>query len=150
MRGLFWFKGAINQKNPSTSQRVISSLRGWYELAFTGCRENSGWELTLSRQEKLTRRFSDSPETNEPAPQPMAFTPGRAIDINESDFMMHPLWDILIETVRGNPLFAGRAGIIRETILAKNPNITAKELAAKMSIPLGEALVILAGSDLEK
>jgi hypothetical protein len=80
----------------------------------------------------------------------MAYRPGRVLDVNIADFKMHPLWDILIETVRGNPLFAGRAGIIRETILAENPNITAKELATKMSIPLGEALVILAGSDLEK
>ena len=90
------------------------------------------------------------PETNEPAPQPMACKPGRSIDVNEADFKMHPLWDILIETVRGNPLFAGRAGIIRETILVENPTISAKELAQKMSIPLGEALVILAGVDLKK
>ncbi|RLI58610.1 MAG: hypothetical protein DRO87_05180 [Candidatus Thorarchaeota archaeon] len=101
------------------------------------------------RQEKLTSHFSEPREASAPPPKPPKYRSGRILDVNLADFKTHPLWDILIETVRNNPLYPGRAGWARETILAKNPNITAKELASKMSISLGEALVILAGDDSE-
>ena len=74
---------------------------------------------------------------------------GRILDINVADFKGHPLYSLLIETAKSNPLFAGNAGYAQNFILPKNPNITAKELAVKLSITLGEALAILDGRDKE-
>jgi hypothetical protein len=62
-----------------------------------------------------------------------------------ADFKGHPLWNILIETARNNPLFAGNAGYALSYILPENPTITPKELASKLSITVGEALAILEG-----
>ena len=70
---------------------------------------------------------------------------GRIIDINVADFKGHPLYSLLIETAKSNPLFAGNAGYAQNYIIPKNPNITAKELASRLSITVGEALAILDG-----
>jgi hypothetical protein len=74
---------------------------------------------------------------------------GRILDINVADFKGHPLYNLLIETAKSNPLFAGNAGYAQNYILPKNPNITARELAVKLSITLGEAMAILDGRDNE-
>jgi len=74
---------------------------------------------------------------------------GRILDINVADFKGHPLYSLLIETAKSNPLFAGNAGYAQNYILPKNPNITARELAVRLSITLGEALAILDGRDNE-
>jgi hypothetical protein len=70
---------------------------------------------------------------------------GRIIDIDVADFKGHPLWPLLIETARNNPLFAGNAGYAHNHIIPEEPNITPKELASKLSITVGEALAILEG-----
>jgi hypothetical protein len=70
---------------------------------------------------------------------------GRTIDINIADFKGHPLYSLLIETAKSNPLFAGNAGYAQNYILPKKPNITARELASMLSITVGEALAILDG-----
>jgi len=70
---------------------------------------------------------------------------GRTIDIDVADFKGHPLWKILIETARNNPLFAGNAGYAHNHIIPEDPKITPKELAGKLSITVGEALAILEG-----
>jgi len=73
------------------------------------------------------------------------FESGRTIDIDVADFKGHPLWKILIETARNNPLFPGNAGYAHTHIIPQNPAITPKELASKLSITVGEALAILEG-----
>lgn len=70
----------------------------------------------------------------------------RLIDIDLSDFKAHPLWSILVETARRNPLYPGLAGYIRDQILPSNPNIEPRELASKLAISVGEAMVILDAS----
>ncbi len=54
-----------------------------------------------------------------------------------------------METAKSNPLFAGNAGYAQNYIIPKNPNITAKELASRLSITVGEALAILDGLETE-
>ena len=71
----------------------------------------------------------------------------KLIDINVADFKGHPLYSLLIETAKSNPLFAGNAGYAQNYILPENPNITARELASRLSITLGEALAILDGRE---
>jgi hypothetical protein len=53
------------------------------------------------------------------------------------------LWPILIETVYALPMFPHHKAYTREVILNENPDVTPAELAARLNIPLGEALVIM-------
>jgi len=53
------------------------------------------------------------------------------------------LWPILIETVHALPMFPHHKAYTREVILNENPDVTPAELAARLNIPLGEALVIM-------
>jgi len=54
-----------------------------------------------------------------------------------------PLWPILVEVVKGNPAYEGHKARVRDEILPKKPDITPEELSKLLSIPTGEALVIL-------
>ena len=104
------------------------------------------------KQERLTRhnkdKISGSKKTTR-KPRTSKKESGRTIDINVADFKGHPLYSLLIETAKSNPLFAGNAGYAQNYILPKNPNISAKELASKLSITVGEALAILDGREIE-
>ncbi len=104
------------------------------------------------KQERLTRHnkdnLSDSKEKLRKSKTAKKES-GRIIDINVADFKGHPLYSLLIETAKSNPLFAGNAGYAQNYILPKNPKITAKELASKLSITVGEALAILDGREIE-
>ena len=104
------------------------------------------------KQERLTRhnkdKISGSKKTTR-KPKTSKKESGRTIDINVADFKGHPLYSLLIETAKSNPLFAGNAGYAQNYILPKNPNISAKELASKLSITVGEALAILDGREIE-
>lgn len=70
-------------------------------------------------------------------------TPKYTLDIDVADFKGHPLWDILVETARRSPFYPGLSGYVRSEIIPKEPDISAKELASRLSISVGEALVLL-------
>lgn len=53
------------------------------------------------------------------------------------------LWLILVETVHAAVMYPAHKSYTREEILRENPDITPAELAARMNMPLGEAVVIL-------
>jgi hypothetical protein len=53
------------------------------------------------------------------------------------------LWPILIETVHALVMYPNHKAYTREVILSEKPETTPTELAARLKIPLGEALVIL-------
>lgn len=96
------------------------------------------------KQERLDRHRKDTSDSK-PIRKVKNGESGRTIDINIADFKTHPLWSLLIETARNNPLYAGNVGYAEEYILPKNPKISAKELANKLAITVGEALAILEG-----
>ena len=103
------------------------------------------------KQERLTRQSKGNLSDSKKEPQKSKTTKkesGRIIDINVADFKGHPLYSLLIETAKSNPLYAGNAGYAQNYILPNNPKITAKELASKLSITVGEALAILDGLDI--
>lgn len=60
-----------------------------------------------------------------------------------SKYINNPLWPILVETAHAIIMYRYHKAYVKEKILPENSNITARELSAKMNIPLGEALVIL-------
>lgn len=58
-------------------------------------------------------------------------------------YVKEKLWSILVETVHAMVMYANHKAYTREVILHEKPDITPQELAARLGIPLGEALVIL-------
>jgi hypothetical protein len=59
------------------------------------------------------------------------------------DYEKEKLWPILIETVHALTMYPNHKAYTREVVLHEKPDITPAELAIKLGIPLGEALVIL-------
>lgn len=66
------------------------------------------------------------------------------------EFEKEKLWPILIETVHALVMYANHKAYTREVVLHEKPDITPAELAARLGIPLGEALVILYELDNER
>ena len=69
--------------------------------------------------------------------------PTRLLDFDLTGITNESLWPILVETARRSPLYANLTGYIREEILPKEPEVSVRELASRLSISVGEALVIL-------
>jgi len=59
------------------------------------------------------------------------------------DYTKEKLWSILVETVHAAVMYPHHKAYTRETILSEKPTITPAELAVRLNMPLGEALVIL-------
>ncbi len=59
------------------------------------------------------------------------------------DYEKEKLWPILVETVHSLVMYPHHKAYTREMILNEKPDITPAELAARLKMPLGEALVIL-------
>jgi hypothetical protein len=59
------------------------------------------------------------------------------------EYMKEKLWSVLVETVHASVMYPSHKAYTRETILREKPDITASELANRLSMSLGEALVIL-------
>jgi len=99
------------------------------------------------KQEKLEShpKHNIPSKDNLPSIRSIQYESGRTIDIDVANFKGHPLWQILIETARNNPLFSNNAGYAHTHIIPNNPDITPKELASRLSITVGEALAILEG-----
>jgi len=59
------------------------------------------------------------------------------------DYVNNPLWTILVDTVHSIVMYPHHKAYVRDTVLVEQPNISAKDLALKLNISLGESLVIL-------
>jgi len=59
------------------------------------------------------------------------------------EYVSNPLWPLLVETVHAIVMYPHHKAYARDVILQEQPDVTAQELAIKLGIPLGEALVIL-------
>jgi hypothetical protein len=53
------------------------------------------------------------------------------------------LWPILVDTVQALVMYPNHKAFTRDTVLPEKPDISAAELAARLNMPFGEALVIL-------
>ena len=60
-----------------------------------------------------------------------------------SEVKQNPLWPLLVETAKANPLYAHHLAYIRDRVLPNAENLDPRELSARLGIPLGEVLVIL-------
>jgi hypothetical protein len=63
--------------------------------------------------------------------------------MNVEEYMKEKLWPILVETVHASVMYPTHKSYTRETILQEKPEINASELANRLNMSLGEALVIL-------
>ncbi len=61
----------------------------------------------------------------------------------KDDSVVEDLWSILQETVQSMILYPHHLNYTRTKILPQEPSITPEELATRLSVPLGVALVIL-------
>ena len=59
------------------------------------------------------------------------------------EYVGNPLWPLLVETVHAMIMYPHHKAYTRDVVLHEQPDVTARDLAAKLGIPLGEALVIL-------
>ncbi|MEM3770533.1 MAG: hypothetical protein QXG76_05040 [Candidatus Bathyarchaeia archaeon] len=63
--------------------------------------------------------------------------------MNFEEYSKEKLWSILVETVHAMVMYPHHKAYTRDVVLHENPDITPSELASRLGIPLGEALVIL-------
>lgn len=59
------------------------------------------------------------------------------------EYAKEKLWPILVETVHAMVMYPRHKAYTRDVVLHEKPDITPQELASRLGIPLGEALVIL-------
>jgi hypothetical protein len=59
------------------------------------------------------------------------------------EYTREKLWPILVETVHGLVMYPNHKAFTRDTVLPEKPDMFPAELAARLNMPLGEALVIL-------
>ncbi len=66
------------------------------------------------------------------------------------EYTKEKLWPMLIDAVHTIIMYPNHKAYTREVILNEKPDITTTELAARLNISLGEALVILYELTLKK
>jgi transcription initiation factor IIE alpha subunit len=65
------------------------------------------------------------------------------MSMNLEEFTKEKLWLILVDTVHKVVMYPSHKAYIRDVILRDKPDVTPTELANRLNMPLGEALVIL-------
>ncbi|MBS7643020.1 hypothetical protein KEJ26_00290 [Candidatus Bathyarchaeota archaeon] len=63
--------------------------------------------------------------------------------MNPNEYEKDPLWKILVDTVHALLMYPHHKAYVRDVLLPEKPEISPEDLALKLGIPLGEALVIL-------
>ena len=53
------------------------------------------------------------------------------------------LWDALVQTAHSLLMYKSHKRYVEEVLLKERPDISAQELAVRLAIPIGEALVLL-------
>ncbi len=59
------------------------------------------------------------------------------------EYVSSPLWPVLVETVHAMILYPHHKAYTRDVVLHEQPDMMPSDLAAKLGVPLGEAIVIL-------
>jgi hypothetical protein len=59
------------------------------------------------------------------------------------EYVGERLWPVLVETVHALVMYPNHKAYTRESVLQEKPETTAEELAVRLNMPLGEALVIM-------
>ena len=73
----------------------------------------------------------------------VVFCLGEDVQMNFKNYLKSPLWSILVETVHAMVMYPHHKAYTRDVLLNEKPDVAPKDLAIKLGISLGEALVIL-------
>jgi hypothetical protein len=65
------------------------------------------------------------------------------MSMNLEEFTKEKLWLILVDTVHKAVMYPSHKAYIRDVILRDEPDVTPTELATRLNMSFGEALVIL-------
>jgi len=68
---------------------------------------------------------------------------GVYVDPELDKYVNNPIWPILVETVHTIVMYPHHKAYTASNLLSQQPHISSRELATKLGISLGEALVIL-------
>ncbi len=63
--------------------------------------------------------------------------------MNLDEYSKEKLWQLLVETVHASVMYNTHKAYTRDSILPQQPDVSALEIAERLGMPLGEALVIL-------
>jgi hypothetical protein len=63
--------------------------------------------------------------------------------MNLNDYSKENLWQLIVEAVHSSVMFPTHKSYTRDKILPETPDISPKELAGQLNMPLAEAMVIL-------
>jgi transcription initiation factor IIE alpha subunit len=63
--------------------------------------------------------------------------------MNLDEYTKEKLWQLLVEAVHASVMYPTHKAYTRDSILPQKADVTANELAERLGMPLGEALVIL-------
>ena len=63
--------------------------------------------------------------------------------MNLEEYTKEKLWQLLVEAVHASVMYPTHKAYTRDKILPEKADVTADELADRLNMPFGEALVIL-------
>jgi hypothetical protein len=63
--------------------------------------------------------------------------------MNLEDYTKEKLWQLLVEVVHASVMYPTHKAYTRDSILPQNVDVSTVELAERLGMPFGEALVIL-------
>ena len=63
--------------------------------------------------------------------------------MNLDEYTKEKIWQLLVDSVHASVMYPTHKAYIRDTMLPQKADVSAAELAERLGMPLGEALVIL-------
>ena len=63
--------------------------------------------------------------------------------MNMDEYTKERLWQLIVEAVHASVMYPTHKAYTRDSILPQKADVSAHELAERLGMPLGEALVIL-------
>jgi hypothetical protein len=63
--------------------------------------------------------------------------------MNMDEYTKERLWQLIVEAVHASVMYPTHKAYTRDSILPQKADVSADELAERLGMPLGEALVIL-------
>ena len=70
--------------------------------------------------------------------------------MNLDEYSKEQLWQLLVEAVHASVMYPTHKAYTRDSILPQKADVSAVELAERLGMPLGEAMVILSELTSEK
>jgi hypothetical protein len=59
------------------------------------------------------------------------------------EYSKEKIWQLLVDAVHGSFMYPSHKAYVRDSILTTQPDVSALEIAQRLSIPLAEGIVIL-------